>query len=332
MRANVLEKTVMRLLSSLVLACALSLVAPLAWAQDYPVKPIRVIVPYPAGGPTDVLGRLVGQKAGEAMGQAVVVDNRAGAGGVIGTDAVAKAAADGYTLGLANNATHATNSSLYPSLPYDAVKDFAPIALVATVTHVLVAHPSLGFKTPADLIAYAKANPGKLNIASTGNGSASHLAAELFKSRAGIDMVHVPYRGSTPAANDLLGNQVQVMIATMPTVLQHIQAGTLTALAVAGMERWPALPNLPTIDQSGMPGFNADAWFGFVAPAKTPPAVIARLNAEIAKVMAQADVKEKLFQLGFLTTASTPDAFGAFIRDETVKWAEVVKISGAKLD
>lgn len=322
----------MRLLSSLVLACALSLVAPLAWAQDYPVKPIRVIVPYPAGGPTDVLGRLVGQKAGEAMGQAVVVDNRAGAGGVIGTDAVAKAAADGYTLGLANNATHATNSSLYPSLPYDAVKDFAPIALVATVTHVLVAHPSLGFKTPADLIAYAKANPGKLNIASTGNGSASHLAAELFKSRAGIDMVHVPYRGSTPAANDLLGNQVQVMIATMPTVLQHIQAGTLTALAVAGMERWPALPNLPTIDQSGMPGFNADAWFGFVAPAKTPPAVIARLNAEIAKVMAQADVKEKLFQLGFLTTASTPDAFGAFIRDETVKWAEVVKISGAKLD
>lgn len=322
----------MRLLSSLVLACALSLVAPLAWAQDYPVKPIRVIVPYPAGGPTDVLARLVGQKAGEAMGQAVVVDNRAGAGGVIGTDAVAKAAADGYTLGLANNATHATNSSLYPSLPYDAVKDFAPIALVATVTHVLVAHPSLGFKTPADLIAYAKANPGKLNIASTGNGSASHLAAELFKSRAGIDMVHVPYRGSTPAANDLLGNQVQVMIATMPTVLQHIQAGTLTALAVAGMERWPALPNLPTIDQSGMPGFNADAWFGFVAPAKTPPAVIARLNAEIAKVMAQADVKEKLFQLGFLTTASTPDAFGAFIRDETVKWAEVVKISGAKLD
>ncbi|MFY7958966.1 MAG: Bug family tripartite tricarboxylate transporter substrate binding protein, partial [Elsteraceae bacterium] len=184
----------MRLLSSLILACVLSLGAPLAWAQDYPVKPIRVIVPYPAGGPTDVLARLVGQKAGEAMGQAVVVDNRAGAGGVIGTDAVAKAAGDGYTLGLANNATHATNSSLYPSLPYDAVKDFAPIALVATVTHVLVAHPSQGFKSVADLIAYAKANPGKLNIASTGNGSASHLAAELFKSRAGIDMVHVPYR------------------------------------------------------------------------------------------------------------------------------------------
>ena len=322
----------MRLLSSLTLACALLLGASLASAQDYPNKPIRVIVPYPAGGPTDVLARLVGQKAGEAMGQAVVVDNRGGAGGVIGTDAVAKAAADGYTLGLANNATHATNSSLYPTLPYDAVKDFAPIALVATVTHVLVTHPSLGFKSVADLVAYAKANPGKLNIASTGNGSASHLAAELFKSRAAIDMVHVPYRGAAPAVNDLLGNQVQVMIATLPTVLQHIQAGTLTALAVAGMERWPALPNLPTIDQSGMPGFNADAWFGFVAPAKTPPAVIAKLNAEIAKVMAQADVKEKLFQLGFLATTSTPEVFGTFIRDETVKWAEVVKISGAKLD
>lgn len=322
----------MRLLSSLTLACALLLGASLASAQDYPAKPIRVIVPYPAGGPTDVLARLVGQKAGEAMGQAVVVDNRGGAGGVIGTDAVAKAAGDGYTLGLANNATHATNSSLYPTLPYDAVKDFAPIALVATVTHVLVAHPSLGFKAPADLVAYAKANPGKLNIASTGNGSASHLAAELFKSRAGIDMTHVPYRGAAPAVNDLLGNQVQVMIATLPTVLQHIQAGTLNALAVAGMERWPSLPNLPTIDQSGMPGFNADAWFGFVAPAKTPPAVIARLNAEIAKVMAQADVKEKLFQLGFLATTSTPEAFGTFIREETVKWAEVVKISGAKLD
>ncbi len=322
----------MRLLSSLTVACALLLGASLASAQDYPAKPIRVIVPYPAGGPTDVLARLVGQKAGEAMGQAVVVDNRGGAGGVIGTDAVAKAAGDGYTLGLANNATHATNSSLYPTLPYDAVKDFAPIALVATVTHVLVTHPSQGFKSVADLVAYAKANPGKLNIASTGNGSASHLAAELFKSRAAIDMVHVPYRGAASAVNDLLGNQVQVMIATLPTVLQHIQAGTLTALAVAGMERWPALPNLPTIDQSGMPGFNADAWFGFVAPAKTPPAVIAKLNAEIAKVMAQADVKEKLFQLGFLATTSTPEAFGTFIREETVKWAEVVKISGAKLD
>lgn len=324
----------MRLLLSLLLACtvAVSVQGAPVLAQDYPVKPIRAIVPYPAGGPTDVLARLIGQKAGEAMGQAVVVDNRGGAGGVIGTDAVAKAAPDGYTLGLANNATHATNSSLYPNLPYDAVRDFAPIALVATVTHMLVVHPSLGLKDVSGLIAYAKANPGKLNVASTGNGSASHLAAELFKGRTGIDMVHVPYRGSAPAANDLLGNQVQVMFATLPTVLQHVQAGTLTPLAVAGLTRWPALPNVPTVEQSGLKDFNADAWFGFVAPAKTPPAIIAKLQAEIAKVMAQADVKEKLFQLGFLATISTPDAFGSFIREETVKWAEVVKVSGAKLD
>ncbi len=324
----------MRLLSSLILSGVL-LVAPASYpasAQDYPTKPIRVIVPYPAGGPTDVLARLVGQKAGEALGQPVVVDNRGGAGGVIGTDAVAKAAPDGYTLGLANNATHATNSSLYPTLPYDAVKDFAPIALVATVTHLLVVHPSLGLKDVAGLVAYAKANPGKLNYASTGNGSASHLAMELFKTRTGTDMLHVPYRGSAPAANDLLGNQVQVMFATLPTVLQHVQAGTLTPLAVAGLERWPALPTIPTVDQSGLAGFNADAWFGFVAPAKTPPAIVIRLQAEIAKVMALPDVKDKLFQLGFLATISTPEAFGGFIRGETVKWAEVVKVSGAKLD
>lgn len=300
--------------------------------DPWPARSIRLIVPYPAGGPTDVLGRLIGQRIGETLGQSVVVDNRPGAGAVVGTEALAKAAADGYTIGLGNNATHATNQSLYPRLPYRTVEDFAPIALVATVTNLLVVHPKVGVKDAAGLVAHLKARPGELNYASTGNGSAAHLVAELFKVRTATDMLHVPYRGSTPAATDLLSGQVQVMFATLPTVLQHVQAGGLVALGVTGAARWPTLPDVPTLQEAGMAGFDADAWFGFLAPAGTPRPIVDRLNAEIGKAMGDPSIGDRLAQLGFRATMSTPEAFASHIAAEVAKWADVVKLSGAKLD
>lgn len=317
------------------LACAVcvgTLFAGAAVGQTYPSQPVRLVVPYPAGGPTDVLGRVIAQKLTESLGQPVVVDNRPGASGNIGSDVVAKATPDGYTLVLGNNATHATNESLFPNMPYRTLRDFAPIVLVATVTNMVTVNPSVPAKSIAELVALAKQQPGKLNYGSTGNGSAAHLIGELFKGTAGIDLVHVPYRGSAPAVTDLLSGQVQIMFATLPTVLAHVQADKLRGLAITAAKRLPSLPNVPTLAEAGYPGLVADAWFGLFAPANTPAAIIARLNAETAKGLQAADAREALAKQGFELTSSTPAQFTEHVRSEVAKWAKVIKDSGAKVD
>lgn len=322
-----------RALAPLVLALALSGgTAGSAVAQAYPTKPVRVVVPYPAGGPVDILGRLIAQRLTESFGQPFVVDNRAGASGNIGSEFVAKSAPDGYTLVVGNNATHATNESLYPNLPYATLRDFAPIALVATVTNIVVVYPSLPVTSIPGLIAYAKANPGKLNYASSGSGSAAHLTGEMFKIATGTDIVHVPCRGAAPATTDLMAGQVGLMFATAPSVLQQVQAGMLRAIAVTSAARVPSLPNLPTVAESGLPDFSSDVWFGFLAPAGTPVEIMGKLNAELLKAATAADIREKLAMQGFEIATSTPEQFAAYIRVEVAKWAKIIKESGAKVD
>jgi len=303
-----------------------------AQAPDYPTKPIRIVVPFPPGGATDILARDVAQKLTESWGQQVIVDNRPGAGGNIGSELVAKSAPDGYTLEMGTVGTHAINASLYAKMPYDHVKDFAPVILVAGVPNVLVVNPALPVNSVQELIAYAKANPGKLNFASSGNGTSIHLSGELFKVMAGVQMTHVPYKGSAPALQDLLGGQVQLMFDNLPPSLPQIKAGKLRALGVTTATRSPALPDVPTIAESGLPGFESSSWFGVLAPAGTPPAVIAKLNAEIATWVASPDAKQKLLAIGANAAGGTPDDFAKHIAAETAKWAKVVKESGAKID
>ena len=318
---------------------ALTGIAALAWsvaaeaqATAYPTKPIRLVVPFPPGGATDLIARAVAQKLGEAWGQSVVVDNRPGAGGNIGTELVAKAAPDGYTLEMGTVGTHAINASLYAKIPFDHVKDFAPVILVAGVPNVLEVNPSVPVNSVQELIAYAKANPGKLNFASSGAGTSIHLSGELFKVMAGVQMTHVPYKGSSPALQDLLGGQVQLMFDNLPPSLPQIKAGKLRALAVTSATRAPALPDVPTIAESGLPGFEASSWFGILAPAGTPPAIIAKINAEVAKWLASAEGKEKLASIGANAAGGSPEDFARHIQAETAKWAKVVKESGAKVD
>ncbi len=311
---------------------ALAALASLAWAQAYPTKPIRLVVPFPAGGTTDILARAAAQKLTEAWGQTVIVDNRPGAGGNIGSELVAKAAPDGYTLEMGTVGTHAINASLYAKMPYDHVKDFVPVILVAGVPNVLVVHPSVPVHSVAELIAYAKANPGKLNFASSGSGTSIHLSGELFKVMAGVQMAHVPYKGSAPAVQDLLGGQVQLMFDNLPSSLPHIKAGKLRALAVTSATRASALPDVPTVAEAGLPGFEASSWFGVLAPAGTPPAIVAKLNAEIAKWLATPEAQEKLSAQGANIASGTPEDFAKHIAGETTKWAKVVKESGAKVD
>ncbi|MBA3504909.1 MAG: tripartite tricarboxylate transporter substrate binding protein [Betaproteobacteria bacterium] len=306
---------------------------PFAGAQaTYPTKPIRIVVPFPAGGTTDILARAVAQRLSETLGQPAVVDNRPGAGGNIGAELVAKAPADGHTLLMGTVGTHAINASLYSKMPYDHVRDFAPIILVAGVPNVLVVHPSVPVGSVKELIAYAKANPGKLNFASSGSGTSIHLAGELFKTMAGVQMAHVPYKGSAPAVTDLLGGQVQLMFDNLPSALPHIKAGKLKALAVTSATRAAALPDVPTIAESGLAGFDATSWFGLLAPAGTPQPIIARLNNEVAKWLASAEAKEKMAGLGANTAGHSTDEFVRHIAAETSKWAKVVKESGAKVD
>jgi tripartite-type tricarboxylate transporter receptor subunit TctC len=290
------------------------------------------VVPFPPGGTTDILARAVAQKLTEAMGQSVVLDNRPGAGGNIGADVVAKSAPDGYTLLMGTVGTHAINPSLYAKMPYDHVKDFVPVVLVAGVPNVLVVNPSLPVNSVADLIKLAKAKPGSINFASSGNGTSIHLSGELFKAMAGVDMTHVPYKGSAPALSDLISGQVQVMFDNLPSSLPQIKAGKLRAIAVTSLKRAPALPDVPTISESGLPGFEASSWFGVLAPAGTPPAVITRLNAEVDKWLQTPEAKEQLLAQGAQAAGDTPEQFAAFIRSETEKWAKVVKASGAKVD
>ncbi len=310
-----------------------SLIPLAAQAQaPYPNRTITIIVPFPAGGTTDILARVVGQYVGKDLGQTVVVDNRAGAGGNIGSLFVARAPADGYTLVMGTVGTHAINQSLYAKMPYDNIKDFAPITRVAMVPNLLVVNPAQPYNSVKELIAYAKANPGKINFASSGNGTSIHLSAELFKQMAGVDMQHVPYRGSAPALTDLMGGQTQVMFDNMPSSIPFVREGKLRALAVTTAKRSPALPDVPTIAEAGVPGFDATSWFGLLAPAGTPAPVIARLNASILKALADPEVKKKLVEQGAEPSGETPEQFAAFIKTETVKWGDVVKRSGAKID
>jgi tripartite-type tricarboxylate transporter receptor subunit TctC len=303
-----------------------------AAAQGYPTRPIRLVVPFPAAGTTDILARAAAQKLTEAFGQAVVVDNRPGAGGNIGSDLVAKSAPDGYTLLMGTVGTHAINPSLYSKMPYDHIKDFVPVVLVAGVPNVLVVNPALPVNSVADLIKLAKDKPGTINFASSGSGTSIHLSGELFKTMAGVDMMHVPYKGSSPALTDLIGGQVQIMFDNLPSSLPQIKGGKLRAVAVTSMKRAPALPDVPTINESGLPGFEASSWFGILAPAGTPAPIVARINAEVNKWLQSADAREKLLGQGAEAAGGSPEQFAAYIRSETEKWAKVVKASGAKVD
>ena len=303
-----------------------------ALAQAYPTKPVTIIVPFAAGGTTDILARIIGQALTAELGQSVVVDNRAGAGGNIGGQAAAKAAPDGHTLFMGTVGTHAINASLYKKMPFDPVKDFAPLTRVANVPNLLVANPAQPYKSVKDLIAYAKANPGKVNFGSSGNGSSIHLSGELFKSLAKVDMQHVPYKGSAPAVTDLMGNQIGIMFDNMPSAIQHVRSGSLVPLAVTTAKRSPELPNVPTIAEAGVLGYEATSWFGMFAPAGTPAPVLAKLNAAIVKVLGQPDVKKKINEQGAEVYSETPEQFAAFIQTESVKWGKVVKESGASLD
>jgi len=319
--------------SGLTAALALMLASAGASAQSYPTKPIRLVVPYPAGGPLDIMARAIGQKLTEAWKQPVVVDNRAGAGGNIGADFVAKSAPDGYTLLMGAVATHAINPSLYSKIPYDPVKDFAPVALVAQVPNILVVNPAVPAKTVRELIDLARAKPGYLNFGSGSTGSTGHLAGELFNTMAGVKMVHIPYKGAAPATADLLGGQVQLMFDNLASALPNVKAGKLRALAVTTLTRSPAMPDLPTIAESGLPGFDLTTWFGLLVPAGTPPEIVARLNAEIVRALDAKDMRERLEKMGAEPLSNnTPEHFAAFIRTEAAKYAKVVKDSGARVD
>ena len=316
--------------AALALSCALAPLA--AFAQAYPSKPIRFVVPYPPGGPLDAVARLLGQKVAESVKQPVIVDNKPGAGGNIGADAVAKSAPDGYTILMGAVATHAINPTLYASIPYDPVRDFQPITQVASTPNVLIVHPSIPAASVRDFIAYAKANPGKLNFGSGSTGSAGHLAGELFKTMAGVEMIHVPYKGAAPAMQDLIGGQVQLMFDNYASAATQLRAGKVKALAVTTAKRSALAPDLPTIAESGLPGFDISTWFGIFAPAGTPREIVDRLHAEFTRALALADVREKMVNLGAEPIGNRPEEFAAYIRTEAEKYARVVKSSGARAD
>jgi tripartite-type tricarboxylate transporter receptor subunit TctC len=301
-------------------------------AEPYPSKPIKLIVPFPAGGTTDLVARTVGQEMTKTWGQQVVVENRPGAGGNIGSEAAAKSPADGYTLLMGTVGTHGINPSLYKKLPYDAVKDFAPITLATSGPNILVVHPSLPAKSVKELIAYAKANPGKLNFASSGNGTSIHLCGELFKTKTGVQMTHVPYKGSAPALTDLIGGQVQLMFDNMPSAWPHVKTGKLRALAVTTAKRSQTAPDLPTIAESGVPGFDATSWFGLLAPAGTPKEIVTKLNKEAVRILKMPEVKERLLAQGAEPVGNSPEQFAAHIKAEIEKWRKVVEASGAQVD
>lgn len=320
------------------LALVLALAAPLAslaqGAPAYPSKPIRFVVPFPPGGPLDITARAIGQKLTEAWGQPVVVDNRPGAGGSLGAELVAKAPADGYTLLMGAVSTHAINPHLYARVGYDPLRDFAPVALVAEVPNVLVVNPAaLPVSSVAELVALAKAKPGHLNFGSGSTGSTGHLAGELFKSLAGVDMVHIPYKGAAPAMQDLLAGQVQLMFDNLASAAPQVKAGKLRALAVTTAKRSPAMPDVPTVNEAGVKGFDLSTWFGVFVPAGTPPEIVAKLNAGIVAALESKELRERLAAMGTEPRpGNTPEAFAAFVRAENAKYASVVKQSGAKVD
>jgi tripartite-type tricarboxylate transporter receptor subunit TctC len=304
-----------------------------AFAQAaYPDRPIRLVVAFAPGGFTDIVGRVTAARLSEALGQQVVVDNKAGAGGIIGTEVGAKAPPDGYTLLLGTISTHAMNPHLYKSLPYDPVKDFAPVARVATSPNILVVHPSVPARSVAELIAAAKAKPGDLKYGSGGNGTSSHLAGEMFKATAGVDILHVPYRSTSQGTTALLAGEISLMFDTLPSALPHVQAGKLRALAVTPRERVAFVPDLPTVAESGLPGFEMGVWVGIFAPAGTPAPVIARLDAETKKLLALPDVMARFETLGVTPFYAPPDGLAKYLREETEKWGRVVRGAGIKIE
>ncbi|MBR1197471.1 tripartite tricarboxylate transporter substrate binding protein [Bradyrhizobium sp. AUGA SZCCT0240] len=303
-----------------------------AAAQDYPSRPVKIVVPFPAGGSNDIIARIVAQKLGERTSQTFLIENRAGAGGNIGADAVATSEPDGHTLLLTAPPPLTINAALYKSLPYDPAKAFAPVALVASVPIVLMVHPSVEARNVGELIALAKAKPGTINFGSSGNGSTNHLAGELLKSMTGINIVHLPYRGAAPAMNDLIAGHIPMMFDNIPAVLPQVQAKTIRAIAVAGATRASALPDVPTVAESGVPGFEASAWFGLVAPAKTPAPVLAKLQSEVDAILKMPDVQKRFTELGAETADISGAAFGQFLTDETTKWTKIIQSSGATVN
>lgn len=300
-------------------------------AHTYPTKPIRLVVPVAAGGGTDFTARLLGQKLAEAWGQSVIVDNRPGAAGNIGVEIVAKATPDGYTLVMPIT-SFPINPSLYEKLPFDTVKDFSPVVLAASAPLLLVVNPSLPAKSVRELVALAKSKPGQLNFANSGSGTTGHLAGELFKRMAGVDIVSVAYKGGGPAITALLGGEVEMFFATIPGVVGHVKAGKLRALGVTSAKRVAELPDIPTVAESGLPGFEVIGWFGIFAPAGTPRSVITRLNGELAKILQMPDVRERLAGHGLIPGGGTPEQLGAFLKSEIARWAKLIKEAGIRLD
>jgi tripartite-type tricarboxylate transporter receptor subunit TctC len=315
------------------LLLAIALIVPLAAAaQPYPSKSIRFVVPYPAGGPLDTVARIVGERVSESVGEPVIVENKAGAGGNIGADLVAKSAPDGYTILMGAVATHAINPSLYASMPYDARKDFIPVTQIASTPNVLVVNPALPVHDVAEFVAYAKAHPGQLNFGSGSTGSAGHLAGELFKATAGVEMTHVPYKGAAPAMTDLIGGRIQLMFDNLASSLVQIKAGKVRALAVTTAKRTELAPDLPTIAESGLPGFDINTWFGLFVPARTPPAIVQRLHDEFVKALETPEVRARMLALGAEPVGSTPAQFAQYVQSEAAKYAKLVKASGARVD
>jgi tripartite-type tricarboxylate transporter receptor subunit TctC len=299
--------------------------------QPWPTKPIRLIVTSPAGGPSDIAARIIGQRLTETLGQAVVIDNRGGANGIVGTEMVANAQPDGYTLGMVQ-AGLAINPSLYARVPYDPLKDFTPITQAISVPNVLVVHPSLGVNSVAELVAAAKARPEEIPFASAGKGSSGHLALELFQMSAGVRFNHVPYKGGAPAVNELLGGHVKALFSLALVVTPHVRSGKIKGLAVSSGQRSAVAPELPTIAESGYPGFEVVGWFGILAPAKTPPAIVAKLHDEIVRVLKMPDTRQRLASQGADVVASTPGEFAAYIKSETERWAKVIKSAGIHME
>ena len=317
---------------SILAACCAVLFGGAAMAEPYPSHPVRIVVPYPAGGSNDIIARILAQKLTERNGQPFLVENRGGASGNIGAEAVASSDPDGYTLLLTAPPPLTTNTALYRNLKFDPSRAFAPVSLVASVPIVLVVHPSVAARTVKELVALAKAKPGTLDFGSSGNGSTNHLAGELLKSMTGIDIVHVPYKGAAPAMNDLIGGHIPMMFDNMPAVLPQVQSHVINAIAVAGANRASAMPDVPTVAESGVSGFEASSWFGLVAPAKTPAPVLAKLEGEVEAVLKMPEVQKRLTELGAEPGTISGDAFGKYLADETVKWAKIIQAAGVTMD
>ena len=325
------RKNLMRCATTCLLT-AMLIMASAAPAQTYPIRPIRWVVTYPPGGPTDVVARAIGAKLTEAWGQQIVIDNRAGAGGVIGTDIAAKAVPDGYTLLFGTSAGLTINPALNSKLPYDAVKDFAPVSLLVLNPQILVVHPAVPVKAVKELVALATARPGQLNYASVGLGSPNHMGMELLKALTGIDIVHVPYKGTGPAITDLLGGQVQVMFNSMPSVIPLVASGKLKGLAVGSVQRSPAVPDIPTVAEAGVPGFENVTWYGMFAPAKTPHDIIVKLNKQVVQILASPEMAQRLASQGAEPRSSTPEELTKFMRVESERWKKVIKTAGIKVE